>query len=85
MVKATSLDDRLEVRVMDNGVGLPQGWTLETSAGHGLSITRERIAGLHPNGSSRFAVRNRRSGGAVAEVSLPLRVVGENGDGGIDA
>ena len=85
VVKATSLDDRLEVRVMDNGVGLPQGWTLDTSAGHGLSITRERIAGLHPNGSSRFVVRNRRSGGAVAEVSLPLRVVGENGDGGADA
>ena len=85
VVKATSLDDRLEVRVMDDGVGLPQGWTLETSAGHGLSITRERIAGLHPNGNSRFVIRNRRSGGAVAEVSLPLRVVGENENGSADA
>jgi two-component system, LytTR family, sensor kinase len=81
LVKATSLDDRLEIRILDDGVGLPQHWTMETAAGHGLSITRERIAGLNPNGSSRFVVRNRRNGGTVAEVTLPLRVVGENGNG----
>ncbi|HTB98933.1 MAG TPA: histidine kinase [Terracidiphilus sp.] len=81
LVKATSLDDRLEIRVLDDGVGLPANWAMERAAGHGLSITRERIAGLHPNGASRFVVRNRRNGGTVAEVTLPLRVVGENGNG----
>ena len=79
VVKATSLDDRLEIRVIDDGVGLPQGWSIDSSAGLGLSITRERIAGLHPNGASRFAVRNRERGGAVVEISLPLRVEEANG------
>jgi two-component system LytT family sensor kinase len=74
IVRAKVLGDRLEIRVMDDGVGLPLGWTLEGSDGLGLSITRQRIAGLHPNGTSRFAVRNRKEGGTVVEVSLPLRL-----------
>ncbi len=79
MVKATSLDDRLELRVLDDGVGLPVGWSMANSGGLGLSITRERIAGLHPNGASRFVVRNREKGGAIVEISLPLRVEEANG------
>jgi len=74
VVRAKPLGDRLEVRVMDDGVGLPLGWTLESSEGLGLSITRQRIAGLHPNGASRFVVRNRADGGTEVEVSLPLRL-----------
>jgi signal transduction histidine kinase len=76
-VKAKADDSRLEIRVLDDGVGLPLGWSLEMSKGLGLSITRQRIAGLHPNGSSRFEVRNRAEGGTEVEISLPLRVVGE--------
>ncbi len=74
VVRAKPLGDRLEIRVMDDGVGLPLGWTLEGSEGLGLSITRQRIAGLHPNGASRFVVRNRAEGGTEVEVSLPLRL-----------
>jgi len=77
VVRAKPLGERLEVRVLDDGVGLPFGWRLETSEGLGLSITRQRIAGLHPNGTSRFAVRNRAEGGTEVEVSLPLRLVGD--------
>lgn len=76
-VSAAADEERLEIRVMDDGVGLPIGWSLEDSQGLGLSITRQRIAGLHPNGASRFVVRNRAEGGTLVEVSLPLRVVGE--------
>ena len=74
IVRAKPLGERLEIRVIDDGVGLPLGWTLEGSEGLGLSITRQRIAGLHPNGTSRFAVRNRAEGGTEVEVSLPLRL-----------
>ena len=74
IVRAKPLGERLEIRVMDDGVGLPLGWTLEGSEGLGLSITRQRIAGLHPNGASRFVVRNRAEGGTEVEVSLPLRL-----------
>ena len=77
IVRAKPLGERLEIRVIDDGVGLPPGWRLEESEGLGLSITRQRIAGLHPNGASRFVVRNRAEGGAEVEVSLPLRLAGD--------
>lgn len=77
VVRAKPLGERLEIRVIDDGVGLPMGWKIEEAEGLGLSITRQRIAGLHPNGASRFAVRNRTEGGTEVEVSLPLRLVGD--------
>ena len=77
IVRAKPLGERLEIRVLDDGVGLPLGWRIEESEGLGLSITRQRIAGLHPNGTGRFAVRNRAEGGTEVEVSLPLRLVGD--------
>lgn len=80
VVRAKPLGERLEIRVLDDGVGLPLGWRIEESEGLGLSITRQRIAGLHPNGTSRFAVRNRAEGGTEVEVSLPLRLVGDEKD-----
>ena len=67
----------LDIRVADNGVGLPPEWTLENSTGLGLSVTRQRIAGLHPNGNSRFAITRRSGGGTEVEISLPLRFTGE--------
>ncbi len=76
-VEAAPENGRLAIRVLDDGVGLPPGWTLENSAGLGLSITRERIAGLHPNGASSFLVQSRAEGGTAAEISLPLLFAGE--------
>jgi LytS/YehU family sensor histidine kinase len=77
IVSARRTGDRLQVNVVDDGVGLPPGWSLETSAGLGLSLTRDRIAGLYPNGSSRFGVRRRVEGGTEVEVTLPLRIAVE--------
>ena len=72
-VIAKRVQNQVEIRVADDGVGLPPGWTLETSSGMGLSVTRERIVGLHPDGSGRFSVRPRPGGGTEVEISLPLR------------
>ena len=49
-VTVTAERDRnqVKIRVLDDGVGLPPGWALEESSGTGLSVTRERILGLHP-------------------------------------
>ena len=80
-VAACADNGRLSIVVLDDGVGLPPQWTLEVSAGLGLSVTRERIAGLHPNGTSRFAVRRRDQGGTAVEIELPLRVMGEESNG----
>ncbi|HEY3740198.1 MAG TPA: histidine kinase [Bryobacteraceae bacterium] len=76
-VSASPDGGRLNLRVMDDGVGLKPGWRLETSKGLGLSVTRERIASLHPNGTSHFSVTRREDGaGTAVEVSLPLRFPG---------
>ncbi|HWE84605.1 MAG TPA: histidine kinase [Terracidiphilus sp.] len=68
---------RLSITVLDDGVGLPDGWSLDTCDGLGLAVTRERIAGLYPNGNSSFAVHPRPQGGTAVEIDLPLRVLGE--------
>lgn len=81
MVKAEGVDGRLEVRVLDDGVGLPVGWSMKTSAGLGLSITSERITSPHPDGRSRFTVHNRVEGGTIVEISMPLRVNRAEEDG----
>ena len=78
LVSAQRSADRVEIRVTDDGVGLPPGWTLESSSGLGLSVTRERIAGLYPDGSSHFAVTRRSGGGTEVEISLPLRLMNED-------
>ena len=75
-VTAERSNNQVEIRVADDGVGLPPGWTLESSVGTGLSVTRERIVGLHPDGNSRFSVRPRDGGGTEVEISLPLRFAG---------
>ncbi len=79
-VIAASFGNQLLIRVLDDGIGLPPGWTLETSAGLGLSITSQRIAGLHPDGNSSFAVRRRLEGGTEVEILLPLRMIGGDTD-----
>jgi signal transduction histidine kinase len=85
MVSARKLGDQLVIRVQDDGVGLPPNWTLESSPGLGLAVTRERIAGLHPNGESLFSVRRRKNGGTEVEILLPLRVIGEETNGSASA
>jgi two-component system, LytTR family, sensor kinase len=73
--------NQVRIRVEDDGVGLPLGWALETSSGTGLSITRERILGLHPDGNSSLSVRLRSGGGTEVEISLPLRFAKEGANG----
>src|SRR5262249_30027777 len=72
-VSAVKSGDQLEIRVLDDGVGLPPGWNMDTSCGLGLSVTRERIAGLH-NGLSQFSVLNRAESGTEVKILLPLKV-----------
>jgi two-component system, LytTR family, sensor kinase len=75
---AGRIDNRLKIRVFDDGVGLPPDWSLQTSAGMGLAVTQQRIAGLYPNGTSQFAIRNREGGGTEVEIDLPFRMAIED-------
>ena len=74
IVSARRVEDQLQILVVDDGVGVPPGWSLEESAGLGLSLTRDRIAGLYPDGAGRLEVRRRKEGGTEVAVTLPLRV-----------
>jgi len=78
IVSARRDGNRLDIRVLDDGVGLPAGWTLENSGGVGLSVTRQRVSGLYPDGETCFAVKRRASGGTEVEISLPLRWTGKD-------
>ncbi len=81
VISARRLGNRLEIRVEDDGVGLPAGWALERSQGLGLSLTRARIEGVYPDGSSQFSVTRREGGGTTASILLPLRVNHEEAHG----
>jgi LytS/YehU family sensor histidine kinase len=81
MVLAERDANQVHIRIKDDGAGLPPGWTLETCSGTGLSVTRERIIGLDPDGNSRFSVRPRTGGGTEVEISFPLRFAGDQADG----
>jgi two-component system, LytTR family, sensor kinase len=76
-VTAEPVGGKLAIRVADDGAGLPPGWSLENSKGLGLSVTRERIAGMYPNDEGSLVIKGREEGGTVVEIVLPLRVMGE--------
>jgi sensor histidine kinase YesM len=77
-LSAECLDGMLVIRVVDDGVGLPPGWSLENHSGLGLSLTHERIASLHPNGLSSFDVVRRGEGGTEVVISFQLRMEVDN-------
>src|SRR5215831_7007383 len=85
IVSANRVGNRLDIRVVDDGVGLPVGWTLENSAGVGLSVTRQRVAGLYPDGETCFAVNRRVAGGTEVEISMPLRWTGKDAHAAVRA
>src|SRR5215472_7569585 len=85
IVSARQIGSRLDIRVLDDGIGLPAGWTLENSGGVGLSVTRQRLAGLYPDGETCFAVNRRASGGTEVQISLPLRWTGKDAHAAVRA
>jgi two-component system LytT family sensor kinase len=70
VLRALRQDGKLHVGVLDDGVGLAKA----SQEGLGLSVTRERIGGLHPEGSSQFSIHPRPEGGTAVEISFPLRL-----------
>jgi hypothetical protein len=71
-VSARRVADQVEIRVVDDGVGLPPGWTMDRARGLGISVTRERLSTMYPDGASTFAVAPHADGGTEAKIVLPL-------------
>lgn len=76
-LSANRVGCRVEIKVEDNGAGLPDAWQMETGSGQGLTITRERLCALYPMGAARISVRSRQSGGTEVLISLPAHQTGE--------
>lgn len=80
-IAARRLDDTLEITVRDDGVGLPPDWSPQRPAapgtGLGLRLTRERIAGFHPDGATLLDIANHPDGGVQVRIRMPLRLIGE--------
>ena len=69
-VKARREDNALEIEVADDGVGLPDGWSLATTPGTGLRNLASRLEGEFGAHQS-LTVAPREGGGVRAIVRLP--------------
>jgi two-component system LytT family sensor kinase len=72
VLSAERVEETLRIQVLDDGVGLPSGCSFDHHKGVGLSVTRERFAGLYPGDTSEFHIRRRTEGGTEVLISLPL-------------
>ncbi len=70
-IEAARDGEDLRLRVVDDGVGLAGGEVAPGSAGRGLSITRQRLACLYPDGRARLTIRNGAESGAIVEIVIP--------------
>jgi len=76
-VRARNADGRLEVTVVDDGVGLPEGFDLAASSSLGLSIVRTLVGEL--SGTLRIARRaddGEQASGTIVELAMPTRAGG---------
>lgn len=72
-VSATRSGDCLELRVIDDGRGLPHNWQTETARGLGLRVTRERLEGLYPDVANPFEIRPGPVRGTEVIMRVPMR------------
>ena len=78
-VRASIEGATLCLSVEDDGVGLGDTWT-DDRAGLGLSVTRERIAMLHPGQKASLHIGAREGGGTHVRVLIPANTVEVPGD-----
>ncbi len=70
-VRASVRDGRVRIDVEDDGVGLPEGWTLTASRGTGLRNLASRLAAEFGDQAT-LVVTARQSGGVLASITLPF-------------
>jgi signal transduction histidine kinase len=73
LLSARQVNGRLELRVCDDGVGLPEGWRMASGKGVGLLNTEARLRQLYGSDFT-FEARNREQGGVEVLLDIPLRL-----------
>ncbi|HEY7184466.1 MAG TPA: histidine kinase [Blastocatellia bacterium] len=72
-LSARRVNGRLELRICDDGVGLPEGWRMASGKGVGLLNTEARLRQLY-GADFTFEARNRERGGVEVLLDIPLRL-----------
>ena len=72
-LSARRVNGRLELRVCDDGVGLPEGWRMASGKGVGLLNTEARLRQLY-GADFRLEARNRQQGGVEVLLDIPFRL-----------
>lgn len=80
-VKIARSDERIEISIVDDGVGMPPQWKPETAGGLGIMLTRERLNILYKNEPWDFDIKRRDEGGTAVTIALPLHIIGNNHHG----
>ena len=70
-VSASVRDGRIRIDVEDDGVGLPEGWTMTASRGTGLRNLAARLAAEFGDQAG-LAVSPRHGGGVLASITFPF-------------
>jgi two-component sensor histidine kinase len=77
VVSARHVGDQLQIKVVDDGVGLPHHWQMEACAGLGIRVTRERLQALYPEpGGQDFTISRGESAGTEVAIRIPLNRTG---------
>lgn len=71
-VTAANVDSSVVLRVRDDGLGLPEGWTLGTHAGVGLKNVASRLEHIYRR-KDLLTVQPRPDGGVDVAITVPSR------------
>jgi two-component system LytT family sensor kinase len=76
-ILAKRANNQLHIQVLDDGVGLPRNWQMDTSVGLGVQVTRERLIALYPNlDEEALTIQPRMGGGTEVSICVPLSRAG---------
>src|ERR1044072_4310040 len=76
LIKSYCENGNVEIKVTDEGPGLPPGWHIEKSEGIGLTNTNERLKHLYGT-AFHFELSDGVKGGTTASITIPFRTSGE--------
>lgn len=71
-VTAQRINGSLALRVRNDGPGLPPGWSLEKTAGVGLTNTRARLRTLYGESKQQFSVLMDPEGMVCVDIMVPF-------------